>query len=113
MTKKIINQLVSASYKDNNLNAESVNRITSLLSRKELKAYIRSLKLSEKARTISLVLPMKSVYNKTIFDKLFQGKKVAVSEDPSLLLGLKIIDNDMVYDMTLKERLENFVQELQ
>jgi F0F1-type ATP synthase delta subunit len=113
MTKKFINKLVSASYKKDELDSESVKKIASLLSRRDLKAYIRSLKLSEKARAISLVLPMKSVYNKTTFEALFQGKQITVSEDPSLLLGLKIIDNDMVYDMTLKDRLENFVQELQ
>lgn len=113
MTKKMIHQLVNASYKKDQLDAEAVKKIVSLLIRKDLKAYIRSLKLAEKARTISLVLPKKSVYNKTTFESLFQGKRITVSEDPSLLLGLKIIDNDMVYDMTLKQKLENFVQQLQ
>ena len=107
MTKKIIAQLVEASYTKDELDGKKVDRIAKILSRQDLKIYIRGLKLAEKARTISLVLPDKNLYNKT----LVQGvkKRVKVIEDPSLLLGFRIIDNDMVHDMSLKNRLENFV----
>lgn len=110
MTKKIISQLVIASYTKDMLDEKKVNRIVSLLSRAELKLYIRGLKLSEKSRTISLVLPDKKLYNKADAKRL--RKQVTVVEDKSLLLGAKIIDNDMVYDLSLKNSLDEFIQSL-
>lgn len=110
MTKKIIAQLVKASYTKESLDSKKVERIVKLLKRAELKEYIRGLKLSEKAKTISLVLPDKKFYNKTLLGKT--KKRVEVIEDKELLLGAKIIDNDMVYDMSLKNNLDEFIQNL-
>lgn len=110
MTKKTISQLVEASYTQGVLDEKKVEKIVSHLSRAELKIYIRGLKLVEKSKTISLVLPDKNLYNKT----LLQGvkKQINVFEDKSLLLGAKIIDNDMVYDLSLKSSLDEFLQQL-
>lgn len=114
MTKKQISALVSASYTKNELDSKKVEKVASLLSRADLKKYIRALKLSEKSKTISLVLPDAKLYNsnKQNFESLFKDKKIVVEEDPSLLLGLKVIDNDMVYDLSLKNSLESFAKEL-
>lgn len=111
MSKKLLKELVQASYTKDVLDSKKVEQIAKLLSRHDLKEYIRAIKLSEKARTIHLVLPKTSVYNKNDFAHLFNGKKVVVEEDPSLLLGVKVIDNDSVYDMTLKGNLEAFAKE--
>lgn len=111
MTKKQIQQLIHASYKNDTLDEKIVAKIAQLLSRKDLKAYVRSLQLAEKSRTISLVLPNSKIYNKGVFEKVFKNKKITVTEDPSLLLGLKVIDNDMVYDYSLKSTLERFAHE--
>lgn len=113
MTKKQINQLVSASYTKENLDSNRVEKIASLLSRADLKEYIRALKLAEKSRTVSLVLPDAKLYNgsRKFWESIFKNKKIVVDEDPSLLLGIKVIDNDMVYDMTLKNNLELFAKE--
>ena len=110
MTKKDIAQLVHASYTKDALDAKKVERIVTLLSREDLKKYIRGLKLSEKAKTISLVLPDKKFYNKTLLGKT--KKRVEVLEDKNLLLGAKIIDNDMVYDVSLENSLNEFIQSI-
>src|SRR5579859_6328479 len=106
MTKKIISQLVTASYTKDVLDNKKVERIIKLLSRADLKQYIRGLKLAEKSRTITLVLPDEKLYNKTLLGST--KKRVKVVEDASLLLGVKIIDNDMVHDLSLKNNLEQF-----
>ena len=110
MTSKMISKLISASYVKGTLDAKKVNKIASILPRADLKVYIRGLKLSEKDKMISLVLPNRNLYNKTLTSGI--KKRIEVIEDSSLLLGLKIIDNDMVYDLSLKNNLERFVNSL-
>ena len=110
MTKKFIAQLVAASYTKDTLDEKKVMRIADTLSRQDLKTYIRGLQLVEKSKTISLVLPDAKLYNKSLATKV--KKRVKIVEDKSLLLGYKIIDNDMIYDMSLKDKLEDFVQSL-
>lgn len=107
MTKKIIAQLVEASYTKGTLDGEKVEKITKLLTRAELKIYLRGLKLAEKKRTITLVLPDKKFYNKTLLKST--KKQVKVIEDTSLLLGAKVIDNDTVYDLSLQNYLNEFI----
>src|SRR5258706_4585561 len=110
MTKKVINQLVLASYTHEQLDSKKVARAAALLSRKDLKVYIRGLKLKEKANTISLVLPDVNLYNKSLLGD--SKKNIQILEDKSLLLGVKVIDNDTVYDMSLKNNIERFIQSL-
>jgi len=115
MTKKQIQLLVAESYTKETLDEKKVNRIAKVLNRKDLKTYIRGLKLSEKKRVVTVALPSASVYNNTkkIFLDLFPGKTVSFQEDKLLMLGGKIQSNDMVYDFSLKNRLENFINDLE
>ncbi len=110
MNKKQISQLVQVSYTKDKLDDKRVSKIATLLSRADLKLYVRGLKLAEKSRTISLVLPDGRLYNKALLGKT--KKSVVVVEDTSLLLGAKIIDNDMIYDISLKNSLDEFIQSL-
>lgn len=115
MTKKQLSELVLASYTKDNLDDKKVNQIANSLSRKDLKAYIRSLKLEEKKKLVTVALPTASVYNTTkkIFFDLFPGKQISVEEDKLLMLGARITANDMVYDFSLKKRLEDFLFEVE
>jgi len=110
MTKKLIQELVEASYTKNKLDSKKAEKIATFLKRSELKLYLRGLKLSEKSRTISLVLPNKKFYNISAISGF--KKDVLIAEDPSLLMGAKIIDNDTVLDMTLKNSLNEIIQSL-
>lgn len=106
MNIKKIKTLALASYTDKKLNIDKVNKIAGLLTRKDLKTYIKALKNYEKEKKVYVSLPF--VYNdKRIFDKMFKGKKIIYKEDPTLMTGVKIVNNDIVYEHNLKNTLEN------
>ncbi len=111
MRKKQINQLVLASYTKNALDDKKVAKIANSLSRKDLKVYIRGLKLAEKKKKIYVALPSASVYNtsKKIFINLFPGRQIEIEEDKLLMLGGRVMADDMVYDFSLKNRLDDFL----
>lgn len=114
MQKKLLLSLVEYSYTKDKLNEERVLKIAQSLSRKDLKLYIRVLKLSEQSKKVYIAIAKKSVYNEgdKLFKGIFEGKDIIFQEDPSLLLGVRIVDNDIVYDFSLKERLETIAQEI-
>lgn len=106
MNIKKIKMLVLSSYTDKKLNSDMVNKIAALLTRKDLKIYIKVVKNYEKENTVIVSLPF--MYNdKKIFDKTFKGKKIIYKEDPSLIAGVRIINNDIVYEYDLQNTLED------
>lgn len=111
MNKKQIKQLALASYSEGKLDEKTVEKVSTLLKRKDLKTYIRALKLEEKKHMVSVAVPVASVYNKTaeVFFDVFPGKEVHVSEDKLLLFGAKVAADDMVYDFSLKSKLDDFL----
>lgn len=115
MTKKEIKLLVMSSYDHETLDEKKVEKISSLLSRKDLKAYLRGVKLEEKKHTITVALPSASVYNTTrkIFLDVFPGKTISIQEDKLLLLGARILADDTLFDFTLKKRLEEFLDDVE
>lgn len=114
MTKRLLQQLVLASYTGKELDAKKVEEISERLSRQDLKAYIRALKLMEQQKKIYIAMPNASVYNtsKKTIESIFPDKELIFEEDPSLLLGVRVLDNDMVYEMSLKERLDSILDEV-
>lgn len=115
MKKKDIQYLIAASYTKDQLDEKKVLKIAKQLQRKDLKLYIRGLKLSEKKHQVSVALPSASVYNTTkqIFFELFPGKTITVNEDKLLLLGARVVADDMVYDFSLKNALDDFLFQLE
>lgn len=115
MTKRLLQQLVLASYIHNKLDAHNVDEISQRLDRQDLKAYLRALKLMEQKKKVYIALPKASVYNtsKKDLEHLFPEKELIVEEDPSLLLGMRVVDNDMVYEMSLKNQLESILDEVE
>ena len=108
MNKKNIDKLVLASYKDNNLDQKKVNNIAALISKTDLKKYINGLKLTEKKRSL---IVSSAINNQDLkkFERLFPHKKIIFKKDPSLMLGMEIIDNDIVYEFTLKNSLDKII----
>lgn len=113
MTTKQIRQLIQASYTKNTLDQKKVEKIAKLLSHSELKAYVRGLKLEEKKHKVYIALPSKTIYNKMRRDleNLYKGKEILFEEDPSLLLGIRILDADMLYELSLKDRINQLAQQ--
>ncbi len=111
MTKKYIKKIALASYTKNELDSKKVKRIAGFLTRNNLKRYIKELKLLENQKTITILTPAfsKKVQNdvRKQFAKVFADRKVIIDNDPSLILGVKVIDNDLIYDLSLKNTLNN------
>src|SRR5260370_39127564 len=103
MTKKQVRTLVQESYKKNQLDENKVDGITSDLTRKDLKKYLRALKLHETKKIVTVAVPTASIYNTTkqIFFDVFPDKTIVMSEDRLLMLGAKVRADDMLYDFTL------------
>ncbi len=108
MNSKKIAKLVLASYSNNFLDQNRVNRIATLISKSDLKKYIQGLKLIEKKKSLIVSSPMNNQDLKK-FERLFPNKKIVFKKDPTLMLGMKIIDNDMVYEFTLKNSLDKII----
>lgn len=112
MKSKKIDELVGASYK--HLDKQKVNAIASLITTSDLKKYIKKLKSAEKENTLTISSPnsiVKQDLKKII--KLFPHKKIILERDPSLMLGMRITDNDIVYDFTLKNSLDKILSYLE
>lgn len=104
--KKFLKKLVLASFTDNSLNQENVEKITSYLTRKELKSYIRSLKQRVQQLSVHITVPVHlNRKDEEQLESIFPTKKITVSTDPNLILGILIQDNDTIYDMSLKNTL--------
>jgi hypothetical protein len=54
MTKKQIRNLATASYTENQLDNKKVNRISKILTRSELKEYIKAVINLEKSKTVTV-----------------------------------------------------------
>jgi F0F1-type ATP synthase delta subunit len=111
MTTKQIKNLAIASYSGELLDAKKVNRVAKLLNRNELKRYIKFLKALEQSKTVKVImsdLKTKNLITKELKNK-FPNKKMEFLEDKSLIAGLKIIDNDNIYDFNLANTLGNLV----
>lgn len=116
MTRKYIKKLSLASYTKNELDSKKVKRIAGFLTRNNLKQYIKELKLLENQKTITILTPSvgKTAQNniKKKFAKIYADKKIIIEDDPSLLLGVKVVDNDLIYDLSLKNTLDNLTMHI-
>ena len=111
MTKKKIKDLVLASYKNDSLDAEKVDSIADNLPKYDLKRYIRYLKIEENKRSIIVTLPFTQGERK-ILGELFPNRTIIYKKDPFLMAGVKIIDNDTLYEFDLKDTLDNIVSHI-
>lgn len=109
MTYKYIKKLAENSYKSFDLDQKSVEKIIKLLTKKELREYIKILKKLEQKKSIIIVIPNEKISKKSLsmqLKKIFPDRKIIYQTDPSLLLGIRIIDNDLIYELNLKDTLE-------
>jgi len=111
MTTKQIKNLAISSYTNNNLDIKKVRTVSKFLNRMQLKRYIQFLKNLEKNKTVVVAMPKLNDRNtlENVLRKIFPGKKLQFFEDKSLIAGLKLTNNDIIYDFNLKNTLENLV----
>ena len=108
MNSKKIDKLIEASYKENSLDQKKVNKITSLISKSDFKKYINGIKLIEKKKSL-IISGLISNQDLKKFEKLFPNKKIILKKDPSLMLGVRVVDNDIVHEFTLKNSLDRII----
>jgi F0F1-type ATP synthase delta subunit len=110
MTRKQIKNLVTNSYLKNNLNSLNVKKIADRLTREDLKKYLRALKEADKEKRVTIVMPKiiikdkKGIENK--FKNAFKDKKISFITDQSLILGLRVINNDLIYELSLDDTFD-------
>lgn len=109
MIKRQIKSLVLQSYTKNNLDFKKVKKVTKILSRGDLKHYLKMLRSYEESKRVAVVVPKFDEYKdlEKKIKQIFPNKKIIFLQDPSLMLGAKIIDNDKIFEFNLKNTLEN------
>lgn len=113
MTKKIIKELVLASYTQSALDPKKVEKIVRLLNRSMLKLYIKALKQKEAALSVSIdsVFPIHPQQKETLAG-LFPEKKITYVIDPTLLAGLKVTKDDIIFEMSIKGALDTMLERI-
>ena len=111
--KKKINGLVLQSYNGDQLDPEIVDLIANRLSREELKQYIKLLKHYEYKKHVIVTVPQYlSKEQQTIIQKLFINKEILYTIDPTIVSGIKIVDNDMEYELSINQLFQDLVRHL-
>lgn len=111
MTKKQIQELVLDSYSNNSINPEKVDKISEQMDRRELKEYIKALKNYENKNSVIITLPSLPKEEDTKkFSSLFPNKKIVYNIDPSLMLGVRIKNRDLITEVNLKDTLEDMLK---
>lgn len=114
MTRKQLKELISKSYTRARLDPEKVDAIANALSRQDLKDYIKAIKLQEKKKNVLVALPyLPSDEEKKKIQDMYPGKSVVYDIDPSLMIGLRINDNDTVIDYSVKSTLEHLLEHIE
>lgn len=110
MIKIQMQQIVAASYKKGVLDETFINDVLEHLSRKDQKKYINELKTFEQKNsvTVTTAYPLSEKDMKKIIT-LYPYKKINVEIDSLLILGVTIVDNDMVYSTNLADTLDKMV----
>lgn len=112
MKKNIIKKLAEESYSKNTLDSGKITKIAKKLKRGDLKVYIKNLKDLEAQKTVTITVPSEDGVReiKEHFSKLYPDKKIVFSLDSSLLTGIKVVDYDNVYELSLKSFLKSSVR---
>ena len=111
MNKKQIKSLALASYNNDSLDNDRINSIVRKLTRSQLKQYITTLKNYENKRNVIITTPIASNYMQD-FEKIFPDRNLIYKTDASLILGAKILNNDMIYEFSLKNSLNNIMSHI-
>ncbi len=112
MNKKKIDKLVLISYKNNFLDQKKVKKISGLINKSDLKKYINGLRVMEKKRSLVVSSPF-DIPDSDRFQKLFPNKKIVFKKDSKLMLGIEIVDNDTVYEFTLKNSFDKIISHIE
>ncbi len=110
MNRQLLKKLALASYTNGKLDERKVNLIVKYLKRSEFKYYLRALKNLESTKTVYIQTANElGTEEKKSIKSLYGSKNLVFTKDRSLIAGIRIIDNDMIYENNLKNNLKNLV----
>ncbi|MBI2031129.1 MAG: hypothetical protein HYT08_00795 [Candidatus Levybacteria bacterium] len=117
MDYKKIKKIAEQSFINNKLDPKIVNFVTKKLKRSEIKKYIKILRLLERKKTIYLVLPKVTEnqgtdYVLSYLNKTYPDKKIEIEKDPSLISGIKILNDDIIYNYNVKDTINNLISHI-
>lgn len=111
ITKKQLDELVQASYKDGKLDEATAKKIADKLNRHILKQYINLLKHEEKKKMVFVTTPKPlSAKDREKLKALFPKKKVVEQIDPAMITGIKVVENDESYEMDLNRTFHDIIR---
>lgn len=113
MSIKKIKKIATQSYFGNELNKKTVDEVSTKLSRKELKTYIKYLKEINNKSVLRVYSPSRKIITDDIrrsLKRFFPDRDIFIIEDESLIAGLRIVDNDTIYELNLKDSFENIMK---
>lgn len=111
MTKKQIKQLVQKSYIKGVLDQNLALQIANKLKRGGLKKYIKELKNKEKAKTVVVEVPLEAkdkIYQN--LKNVFPEKQVVFRKNADIISGVRIINNDLIYDLNIKNNFDKILE---
>lgn len=114
MKKIVIKKLADASFTKNTLDKEKVDRIAKKLNRGDLKEYIKDLKNLNSKKTVIVSLPSENGASKIrdMFAKIYPARRIEIKIDEDLISGIKVIDYDNEYELSMKSFLEESMEYL-
>lgn len=116
MQTKKIKKLAEMTYSGNKINEKIVKLASGKLKKSELKVYLKSLKNMQKKKVLKVYVPSKKLISRDIENRLvkfFKNKELNFIEDKSLIAGIRVVDNDMIYELNLKDSFENLIEYIQ
>lgn len=117
MNKTQIKKLAEKSFRNKDLDEKFVKDAAKRLKRSELKTYLRELYSLENKKTIKVFLPnddqgnAKMVYQ--VFRKMYSNKKILIEIDPTLIAGIRIQNNDNIYELSFKSLFSNLLTSIE
>ena len=113
MKQKLIKTLARESFENNELDASRVQLIVARLKRKDTRTYIRALKSIEQEQTVSVeVATHIDEMAKKQLQLRFPDKKIVYTINKDILAGMRIIDNDILYDFSVQGKIDRVMKHL-
>lgn len=111
--KSKIKHLVKESYRNEQLDPETVEMIADHFNRNALKQYIKLLKQEEGKKQVIVTSPTVLLEgDRTMIQKQFPDKKIVYILDPEMISGIKIVDKDVEYEISLKRTFSDIIDHI-
>jgi len=108
--KSRLKNLVELSYTDGELNQKNIEIIANKLTRKDLKTYIRLLKQEEDKKIVYVTSAQELTDgSRKMVENRFPDKKILYQVDPRMINGVRIVEIDNEYEMSLNQTFDDII----